>query len=207
MQTTETYPIIIAVMQAPKQTEREREQVTMLLAPYTTYEDVTECLLGEPMDAREIAPLLFRDARDMRRERGVSSDRLRYAMQVAGALECVAGRLGNINAIDELSLHNSRVVLQRVPRVVTENSLFLFLKDGERVKESYEEFIFPSETWIWDRLTQDYSIEGAYLPSNGNLTLLDLMNLWVWERGVWEMGDRLNLDGFGIRIYEDGPGL
>lgn len=207
MQTTETHPIIIAIMQAPKQTDREREQVTMLLAPNTMYEDVTECLLGEPMDAHEVASLLGPDARDMRRECGLSSDRLRYAIWVASALKRVAKDLGNIDPLDEFSLHVSGVMLQRVPRIVTENSMFTFLKDDERVTESYEDFIFPSSTWIWDRLTQDYSIEGAYLPSEGDFTLLDLMNLWVWERDTGEMGDRLNLDGFGIRIYEDGPGL
>lgn len=207
MQTTETYPIIIAIMQAPKQTDREREQVTMLLAPHTPFEDITECLLGEPMTITEAVDLLDSGARDERRERGLSHDRIKYAVMTGINLESVARDLNNIAPVSELVLHEHEVVLQRVPRVVTRDSLFSFIQDNESVTESFEDFIFPHVEGIWDRLMLDYAAQGSWLPSNGDYSLLDLVNLWVWERGVWEMGCRLNIDTLTIQTCEDGACL
>lgn len=207
MQAAETYPIIIAILQAPKQTDREREQVTMLLAPHTPFEDIAECLLGEPMTITEAVDLLDPGARDERRERGLSHDRIKYAVMTGINLESVARNLNNIDPMSELVLHEHEVVLQRVPRVVTCDSLFSFIQDNKSVTESYEDFMFRNEEWVWDQLTQDYSIEGSYLPTNGGYSLLDLVNLWVWERGVWEMGCRLNVNTLTIQTCKDGACL
>lgn len=207
MKPNETHPIIIAIMQAPKRTKCEREQVTMLLAPYTPFEEIIECLLGEPMDRGPVLSLLGPEAREARRVYGVSSDRIEYAVEVANILEHIAGDLKDIDPMYEFSLHDLGVVLQRVPRVVTENSLFSFMQDYERVTETFEEFLSAGNAWIWDRLQQDYEAQGSYLPVIGDYTLLEFMNLYLWERGVWEMGNRLNLDGFGIQTYKDGAWL
>jgi hypothetical protein len=207
MTTPENYPLIVAVMQVPKRTKREREQITMLLAPHTTFEDVTECLLGEPMNILEIMSLSGTDSRKTRHELELSHDRLAYAMHVASYLENIAKDLRNIEPISEHNLYSLGVILQRLPRVVTEESWFSYTSEREYSSESYEDFIFPSSTWIWDKLTQDYSIEGSYLPSNGNFTLLDLMNLWVRERGVQEMGESLNLKNFHLYIRKGGQWL
>ena len=207
MQTTETYPIIIAIMQAPKHTDREREQENMLLAPHTPFADIAECLLGEPMTITEAVDLLDPGARDERRERGLSHDRIKYAVMTGINLESVARNLNNIDPMSELVLHEHEVVLQRVPRVVTCDSLFSFIQDNKSVTESYEDFMFRNEEWVWDQLTQDYSIEGSYLPTNGGYSLLDLVNLWVWECGVWEMGCRLNVNTLTIQTCKDGACL
>ena len=207
MQTNETHPIIIAVMQAPKATVHDREQVTMLLAPYTPFEDIAECLLGEPMTIEEAVDLLDPSAKDERHERGLSHDRIKYAVMTGINLESVARDLNNIAPVSELVLHEHDVVLQRVPRVVTRDSLFSFIQDNESVTESFEDFIFTHVEGIWDQLMLDYAAQGSWLPSNGDYSLLDLMNLWVWERGVWEMGCRLNIDTLTIQTCEDGACL
>lgn len=207
MQTTETYPIIIAVMQAPKNTVHEREQVTMLLAPHTPFTDIAECLLGEPMTIEEAVDLLDPSAKDERHERGLSYDRIKYAVMTGINLESVARDLNNIAPVSELVLHEHEVVLQRVPRVVTRDSLFSFIQDNESVTESFEDFIFPRVEGIWDRLMLDYAAQGSWLPSNGDYSLLDLMNVWVWERGVWEMGCRLNVNTLTIQTCKDGACL
>lgn len=207
MQTAETYPIIIAVMQAPKNTVYEREQVTMLLAPHTPFTDIAECLLGEPMTIEEAVDLLDPSAKDERHERGLSYDRIKYAVMTGINLESVARDLNNIAPVSELVLHEHEVVLQRVPRAVTCDSLFSFIQDNESVTESFEDFIFPHVEGIWDRLMLDYAAQGSWLPSNGDYSLLDLMNLWVWERGVWEMGCRLNVNTLTIQTCKDGACL
>lgn len=207
MQTNETHPIIIAIMQAPKATVHDREQVSMLLAPYTPFEDIAECLLGESMTITEAADLLDPGSKDERRERGLSHDRIKYTVMAGISLESVAKDLNNIDPVNELVLHEREVVLQRVPRVVTRDSLFSFIQDNESVTESFEDFFFLRAEGIWDRLMQDYAAQGSWLPSNGDYSLLDLMNLWVWERGVWEMGCRLNIDTLTIQTRKDGACL
>lgn len=207
MQTNETHPIIIAIMQAPKATVHDRERVSMLLAPYTPFEDIAECLLGESMTITEAADLLDPGSKDERRERGLSHDRIKYTVMAGISLESVAKDLNNIDPVNELVLHEREVVLQRVPRVVTRDSLFSFIQDNESVTESFEDFFFLRTEGIWDRLMQDYAAQGSWLPSNGDYSLLDLMNLWVWERGVWEMGCRLNIDTLTIQTRKDGACL
>ena len=129
MTTPENYPLIVAVMQVPKQTKREREQITMLLAPHTTFEDVTECLLGEPMNILEIMSLSGTDSRKTRHELELSYDRLAYAMHVASYLENIAKDLRNIEPISEHNLYSLGVILQRLPRVVTEESWFSYTSE------------------------------------------------------------------------------
>ena len=39
----------------------------------------------------------------------------------------------------------------------------------------------------------------SYLPC-GDWGLLEMMNLFLWERGMWEMGEKFELPKFNIRF-------
>ena len=83
--------------------------------------------------------------------------------------------------------------------LIDEGSEFVFEEDGVMVSETYERFISGCYTECIDCLTQDYSMVASYLPC-GDWGLLEMMNLFLWERGMWEMGEKFKLPRFNIRF-------
>ena len=83
--------------------------------------------------------------------------------------------------------------------LIDEGSEFVFEEDGVMTTETYERFISGWYTECIDCLMQDYSMVASYLPC-GDWSLLEMMNLFLWERGMWEMGEKFELPRFNIRF-------
>ena len=203
--TTTPDTITIAIMTIPLETRDHTETVCMALTKGLYWEALAESLLGAYLSRSEVVGLTGRSGRDKRQVLGVSNARAIWMHDTGGLLIKAANNPADITAMNEFRLHEHGVILLRIPRLVTKNSMFHTVVDGWEKAETYEEYTgFDHGMWACDRLSQDFEVEiGLKVPSDTGLDLLDLMTLWAWYKGMDAMSDRL---GYTLNI-ETGEGF
>lgn len=191
--------LIIAHMQVPTNTRYNLEPKTMFLPKGMYIDEFIEFICDYPYSFTELEALAMPDAKEERKAYGLSHDRIMFALTAGRFIEQLTQALPQVPALVEYALKDMGVTLERVPMLIDEGSEFVFEEDGVMTTETYERFISGWYTECIDCLTQDYSMVASYLPS-GNYGLLEIMNLFLWERGMWEMGEKFELPRFNIRF-------
>lgn len=197
--TTNTSYLIIAHMQVPTNTRYNLEPKTMFLPKGMYIDEFIEFICDYPYSVTELEALAMPDAKEERKAYGLSHDRIMFALTAGRFIEQLTQALPVVPPLMEYALKDMGVTLERVPMLIDEGSEFVFEEDGVMTTETYERFISGWYTECIDCLTQDYSMVASHLP-NGNYGLLEMMNLFLWERGMWEMGEKLQLPKFNIRF-------
>nr|DAK51769.1 MAG TPA: hypothetical protein [Caudoviricetes sp.] len=191
--------LIIAHIQVPTNTRYNLEPKTMFLPKGMYIDEFIEFICDYPYSVTELEALAMPDAKEERKAYGLSHDRIMFALTAGRFIEQLTQALPVVPPLVEYALKDMGVTLERVPMLIDERSEFVFEEDGVMTTETYERFISGWYTECIDCLTQDYSMVASYLP-NGNCGLLEMMNLFLWERGMWEMGEKLQLPKFNIRF-------
>lgn len=196
---TNTSYLIIAHMQVPTNTRYNLEPKTMFLPKGMYIDEFIEFICDYPYSVTELEALAMSDVKEERKAYGLSHGRIMFALTAGRFIEQLTQALPVVPPLVEYALKDMGVTLERVPMLIDEGSEFIFEEDGVMTTETYERFISGWYTECIDCLTQDYSMVASYLP-NGNYGLLEMMNLFLWERGMWEMGEKLQLPKFNIRF-------
>lgn len=191
--------LIVAHMQVPTNTRYNLEPKTMFLPKGMYIDEFIEFICDYPYSFTELEALAMPAAKEERKAYGLSHDRIMFALTAGRFIEQLTQALPVVPPLVEYALKDMGVTLERVPMLIDEGSEFIFEEDGVMTTETYERFISGWYTECIDCLTQDYSMVASYLP-NGNYGLLEMMNLFLWERGMWEMGEKFELPRFNIRF-------
>lgn len=191
--------LIIAHMQVPTNTRYNLKPMSMFIPKGMYIDEFIEFICDYPYSVTELEALAMPDAKEERKAYGLSHDRIMFALTAGRFIEQLTQALPAVPPLVEYALKDMGVTLERVPMLIDEGSEFVFEEDGVMTTETYERFISGWYTECIDCLTQDYSMVASYLP-NGNYGLLEMMNLFLWERGMWEMGEKLQLPKFNIRF-------
>lgn len=202
--TTTPNPIIIAVMTIPLETRNHTETVHMVLTQGLYWEALTESLLGARLSKNEVAELTGPTGRNERYALGISNARAVWVYDAGDMLIKAANNPADITGMNEYYLQECGVTLLRIPRLVTESSVFHTVVDGWEKAKTYEEYTgFEHGAWACDRLSQDFEAEFEIKePGDTGVDLLDLMTLWAWYKGMDAMSARL---GYPLNI-ETGEG-
>lgn len=191
--------LIIAHMQVPTNTRYNLEPKTMFLPKGMYVDEFIEFICDYPYSVTELEALAMPDAAEKRRDYGLSYDRIMFTLTVGRIIKQMSPELPCIPATLEYMLKEIGVTIERVPMLINEQTHFTFSDDGVMTTERYERFIFGWYSECLAALTQDYGAVGSYLP-NGAYGLLEMMNLFLWERGMWEMGQIFELPKFSIEL-------
>lgn len=191
--------LIVAHMQVPTNTRYNLEPKTMFLPKGMYIDEFIEFICDYPYSVTELEALAMPDAKEERKAYGLSHDRIMFALTAGRFIEQLTQALPVVPPLTEYALKEMGITLERVPFLITKDTEFIFEEDGVMTTEVYADFIFGWYTECIDCLTQDYSMVASYLP-NGNYGLLEMMNLFLWERGMWEMGEKFELSRFNIRF-------
>lgn len=197
--TTNTNYLIVAHMQVPTDTRFKTEPKSMFIPKGMDVTEFIEFICEDPYTFDELEELAMPDAAETRRDYGLSYDRIMFTLTVGRIIKQMSPELPYIPAVLEYMLKEIGVTIERVPMLINERTHFTFSDDGVMTTERYERFISGWYNECIACLTQDYSAVASYLPS-GNYGLLEMMNLFLWERGMWEMGQKFELPKFSIEL-------
>lgn len=197
--TTNTSYLIVAHMQVPTNTLYNLEPKSMFIPRGLDISEFIEFICGDLYTVDDLKRLAMPDAKEERKEYGLSYDRIMFTLTVGMLIDKLSRSLPDVPKVVEYLLKEVGVALERVPMLIDSDSMFTFLEDGVPVSETYDQFITGWYTECIDCLMQDYSMVASYLPC-GDWGLLEMMNLFLWERGMWEMGEKLQLPKFNIRF-------
>lgn len=200
MKTTNTAQyLIVAHMQVPTNTLYNLEPKSMFIPRGLDISEFIEFICDDMYTVDDLKRLAMPDAKEERKEYGLSYDRIMFTLTVGMLIDKLSRSLPNVPMTVEYLLKEAGVALERVPMLINSDTTFTFLEDGVAVSETYDQFITGWYTKCIDCLTQDYSIVASYLPC-GDWDLLEMMNLFLWERGMWEMGQIFELPKFSIEL-------
>lgn len=191
--------LIVAHMQVPTNTRYNLEPKTMFLPKGMYIDEFIEFICDYPYSVTELEALTMPDAKEERKAYGLSHDRIMFALTAGRFIEQLTQALPVVPPLVEYALKDMGVTLERVPMLIDSDTTFTFLEDGVAVSETYDQFATGWYTECIDCLMQDYSMVASYLPC-GDWGLLEMMNLFLWERGMWEMGEKFELPKFNIRF-------
>ena len=191
--------LIVAHMQVPTKTRYQLEPKSIFIPKGMRIEEFIEFICEDAYTFEELEDLAMPDAAEKRRDYGLSYDRIMFVLAAGRFIEQLTQALPDVPPLVEYALKEMGITLERVPMLIDENSQFVFEEDGVLTTERYERFIFGWYTECLSCLMQDYSDLTCYLP-NGEYSLLEMMNLFLWQRGMWEMGEKLELPKFNIRF-------
>lgn len=191
--------LIIAHMQVPTNTLYNLEPKSMFIPRGLDISEFIEFICGDLYTVDDLKRLAMPDAKEERKEYGLSYDRIMFTLTVGMFIDKLSRSLPNVPKVVEYLLKEAGVALERVPMLIDEGSEFVFEEDGVMVSETYDQFVAGWYTECIDCLMQDYSMVASYLPC-GDWSLLEMMNLFLWERGMWEMGEKFELPRFNIRF-------
>lgn len=197
--TTNTNYLIIAHMQVPTTTLYNLEPKSMFIPRGLDISEFIEFICGDLYTVDDLKRLAMPDAKEERKEYGLSYDRIMFTLTVGMLIDKLSRSLPDVPKVVEYLLKEIGVTLERVPMLIDSDTTFTFLEDGVAVSETYDQFTAGWYTECIDCLMQDYSIVTSYLPC-GDWGLLEMMNLFLWERGMWEMGEKFELPRFNIRF-------
>lgn len=197
--TTNIDYLIVAHMQVPTNTHYNLEPKTMFIPKGMYIDEFIEFICDYPYSVTELEALAMPDAKGERKAYGLSHDRIMFALTAGRFIGQLTQALPAVPPLVEYALKDMGVTLERVPMLIDQGSEFVFEEDGVMVSETYDQFIAGWYTECIDCLMQDYSMVASYLPC-GAWSLLEMMNLFLWERGMWEMGEKLQLPKFNIRF-------
>ena len=199
METPNTNYLIIAHMQVPTNTLYNLEPKSMFIPRGLDISEFIEFICDYPYSVTELEALAMPDSKEERKEYGLSYDRIMFTLTVGMLIDKVSRSLPDVPKVVEYLLKEAGVALERVPMLIDSDTMFTFLEDGVPVSETYDQFITGWYTECIDCLMQDYSMVASYLPC-GDWGLLEMMNLFLWERGMWEMGQIFELPKFSIEL-------
>lgn len=200
MKTTNTAQyLIIAHMQVPTNTLYNLEPKSMFIPRGLDISEFNEFICGDLYNVDDLKRLAMPDAKEERKEYGLSYDRIMFTLTAGMLIDKLSRSLPNVPKVVEYMLKEIGVTLERVPMLIDSDTTFTFLEDGVAVSENYDQFTAGWYTECIDCLMQDYSMVASCLPC-GDWGLLEMMNLFLWERGMWEMGEKLQLPKFNIRF-------
>lgn len=191
--------LIIAHMQAPTGTRYNLKPMSMFIPQGMHISEFIQYVCEDSYTFEELEALAMPDSAEERKDIGLSYDRIMFVLTAGRFIEQLTQALPAVPPLVEYALKDMGVTLERVPMLIDQGSEFIFEYDGVMVSETYDQFIAGWYTECIDCLMQDYSMVASYLPC-GDWSLLEMMNLFLWERGMWEMGEKLQLPKFNIRF-------
>lgn len=191
--------LIVAHMQVPTNTLYNLDPKSMFIPSGLEISEFIEFICGDAYTVDDLKRLAMPDAKEERKEYGLSYDRIMFTLTVGMLIDKVSRSLPDVPMTVEYMLKEIGITLERVPMLIDSDSMFTFLEDGVAVSETYDQFTTEWYTECIDCLMQDYSMVASYLPC-GDWGLLEMMNLFLWERGMWEMGEKFELPRFNIRF-------
>jgi hypothetical protein len=191
--------LIIAHMQVPTNTRYNLKPMSMFIPKDMHISEFIQYVCKDSYTFEELEALAMPDAAEERKDIGLSYDRIMFVLTAGRFIEQLTQTLPTVPALTEYALKEMGITLERVPFLITKDTEFIFEEDGVMTTEVYADFIFGWYTECLSCLMQDYSIATSYLPT-GDYGLLEMMNLFLWERGMWEMGEKLQLPRFNIRF-------
>lgn len=127
---TNTSYLIIAHMQVPTSTVYNLEPKSMFIPRGLDISEFIEFICGDLYTVDDLKRLAMPDAKEERKEYGLSYDRIMFTLTVGMLIDKVSRSLPDVPKVVEYMLKEIGVALERVPMLIDSDTTFTFLEDG-----------------------------------------------------------------------------